>query len=114
MSHDTIDLSRRLADAAKAVDRFYHPDMYRLLETIHANTLLILQREKTIMSALDDLKAAVAQLSTDVANEITALEAALSSNNDAAIEESVANLKQLSANLQASVAPKPAAQPPQA
>lgn len=77
------------------------------LETVHANTLLILQRETTIMAAVDDLKAAVTQLGTDVANEITALQAALASGNDAAIEESVTNLKSLSAQLQASVAPKP-------
>lgn len=77
------------------------------LETVHANTLLILQRETTIMAAVDDLKAAVTQLATDVTNEITALQAAVSSNDTAAIEDAVTNLKTLSANLQASVAPKP-------
>lgn len=77
------------------------------LETVHANTLLILQREREIMTAQEDLKAAVTQLATDVANEITALQTALASEDTAAIEDAVTNLKQLSTNLQASVAPKP-------
>jgi hypothetical protein len=59
------------------------------------------------MTAIDDLKAAVAQLSTDIAAEIAALTAALAGGNDAAIEEVVTNLKALSVQLETSVAPKP-------
>jgi uncharacterized membrane protein YccC len=102
LSHDTIDLSRRLADAAKAVDRFYHPDMYRLLETIHANTLLILQREKTMSQKIDDLNAGVSALTQTLAqtgqaitDEIAALRAALDQDDSTAIEQAIANLKTL-------------------
>lgn len=66
---------------------------------------ILAQQEKT-MAAIDDLKAALAQLSTDIAAEIAALQAALTSNNDAAIEDAVTNMKSLSAQLEASVAPK--------
>lgn len=118
MPHDTMDLARRLYSGAKdSVSYALHPndrDVYRLLGTIHANTLILidqgnlsLQREKTIMTAQEDLKAIVTQLGIDVANEITALQTALTSGDDAAIEESVTNLKALSAQMQASIAPKP-------
>jgi hypothetical protein len=66
----------------------------------------ILANQEKIMTAVDDLKAAVAQISTDVAAEIAALLAAQASGNDAAIEEAVTNLKALSVQLEASVAPK--------
>jgi hypothetical protein len=118
--HDTMDLARRLYSGAKdSVSYALHPndrDVYRLLETIHANTLILieqgnlsLQREKTIMTAQEDLKAIVTQLGVDVAAEIDALAAAVAAGDQQAIEDSVAQLKTLSANLQASVAPKPPA-----
>lgn len=120
MPHDTMDLARRLYSGARdSVSNALHPndrDVYRLLETIHANTLILieqgnlsLQREKTIMTAQDDLKAIVTQLGVDVAAEIDALAAAVAAGDQQAIEDSVAQLKTLSANLQASVAPKPPA-----
>lgn len=58
------------------------------------------------MAAIDDLKAALAQLSTDIAAEIAALQAALASGSDADIETAVTQMKALSAQLEASVAPK--------
>lgn len=67
---------------------------------------LVLAKQEATMAAIDDLKAALAQLSTDIAAEIAALQAALTSNNDAAIEDAVTNMKALSAQLESSVAPK--------
>lgn len=58
------------------------------------------------MAAIDDLKAIVAKLATDVAAELAALTAAQASGDTAAIEEAVANLTTLSNQLESSVAPK--------
>jgi oligoendopeptidase F len=71
----------------------------------------VLANQEATMAAIDDLKSALAQLSTDIAAEIAALQAALTSNNDAAIEDAVTNMKALSAQLEASVAPKTPPQP---
>lgn len=58
-----------------------------------------------IMTALDDLNAAVASLTTSINAEIAALTAAQASNDTAGIETAVANLNALNAQLQASVTP---------
>lgn len=74
----------------------------------------VLANQEATMAAIDDLKAALAQLSTDIAAEIAALQAALTSNNDAAIEDAVTNMKALSAQLESSVGtggPTPKPQP---
>lgn len=66
----------------------------------------VLANQEKTMAAIDDLKAEVSQIATDVAAVLAALAAAQASGNDAAIEEQVANLKALSTQLEASVAPK--------
>lgn len=121
MTHDTVDLRRRIGDAFQSALHPNEHDVYRLLETIHANTLiliqqgnLILQREKTIMTGQDDMKAAIAQLATDIDAEIAALVAAQNNGDDAAFEASAQQLQALSAKLKTSIGPPPAAQPPQA
>jgi hypothetical protein len=83
-------------------------DLDRILELFNTSAKLdkILANQEKTMAAIDDLKAALAQLSTDIAAEIAALQAALTGGNDAAIEDAVANMKALSAQLEASVAPK--------
>jgi hypothetical protein len=83
-------------------------DLDRILELFNTSAKLdrVLANQEKTMAAIDDLKAALAQLSSDIAAEITALQAALTTNNDAAIEEAVANMKVLSAQLESSVAPK--------
>lgn len=75
-------------------------EFHQLLHEIHKDI-------KLIMTAIDDLNQAITDLSTSIDNEISALTTALTSNNDAAIETAVSNLKTLNSKLQASV-PAPA------
>jgi outer membrane murein-binding lipoprotein Lpp len=77
---------------------FYNHEVLELLKEI-------IHKENHIMSAIDDLNAAVTQLSTSISNEITALQAALANNNDAAIETAVTNINALNTQLVASVTP---------
>ena len=58
-----------------------------------------------IMTALDDLNAAVATLTTSISAEIAALTAAQAGNDSAAIEAAVANLNALNTQLQNSLTP---------
>lgn len=67
---------------------------------------MVLAKQEATMAAIDDLKAIVAKLATDVAAELAALTAAQASGDTAAIEEAVANLTTLSNQLESSVAPK--------
>lgn len=57
------------------------------------------------MTALDDLNAAVATLTTSISAEIAALTAAQAGNDSAGVETAVANLNALNAQLQASITP---------
>jgi hypothetical protein len=88
-------------------------DLDRILDLFNTSAKLdkILANQEATMAAIDDLKAIVTKLAADVAAEIAALQAALTSNNDAAINEAVANLTTLSTQLEASVAPKAPPQP---
>lgn len=77
---------------------FFEQEVISLLKTI-------LQKENSIMSSIDDLNAAVSDITVSIANEIQALQNAQASNNDVAIEQAVSNLKTLNTQLQASVTP---------
>lgn len=65
----------------------------------------ILNKENQIMSSMDDLNQAISDLTISINAEIQALSDAKASNNDAAVEQAVSNLKALNGQLQASVAP---------
>lgn len=56
-----------------------------------------------LMSALDDLNTAVANLTVSINAEITALNTALSNSDQAGIESAVTNLNNLNAQLQSSI-----------
>ena len=66
---------------------------------------LIHRKLDKIMTALDDLNAAVTSLTASISAEIAALTAAQSTNDDAGVEAAVANLNTLNAQLQASLTP---------
>lgn len=63
-----------------------------------------------IMTALDDLNAAVATLTTSISAEIAALTAAQAGNDSVGVEAAVANLNALNTQLQASL-PAPVVTP---
>lgn len=69
--------------------------------------LLIEINEKVnyLMTALDDLNAAVATLTTSISAEIAALTAAQAGNDDAGVEAAVANLNALNTKIQATLTP---------
>ena len=73
----------------------------------------LITREYQLMSALDDLNQAIVDISVDIDNEIQALAQAQSSNNDAAIEQSVSKLQDLSSKLKTSIAPTQTVNPVQ-
>ena len=60
------------------------------------------------MTALDDLNAAVATLTTSISAEIAALSAAQAGNDSVGVEAAVANLNALNSQLQNSLNPAPA------
>lgn len=117
MPHDTMDLARRLYSGARnSVSYALHPndrDVYRLLETIHANTLILieqgnlsLQREKTIMTGQDDLKASLTSVAATVSAIDTAVDqliAAKNSGDDAAFEAAAQQIQALNTSLQSDV-----------
>lgn len=67
--------------------------------------ILIHRKLDKIMTALDDLNAAVATLTTSINSEIAALTAAQANNDDAGVEAAVANLNALNTQLQNSLTP---------
>lgn len=64
-----------------------------------------------IMTALDDLNAAVTTLSASIAAEITALQTAQANSDSAGIEAAVTNLNNLNTQLQNSLNPAPVTTP---
>jgi len=77
----------------------------RLDDTIIFLLKQIILKENQIMSSIDDLNAAISDLTTSITNEVSALESARASNNDVAVEQAVSNLKALNTQLQNSVTP---------
>jgi hypothetical protein len=78
------------------------------LEDIHKLLKIIEIRTSFIMTALDDLNAAVATLTTSISAEIAALSAAQAGNDSVGVEAAVANLNALNSQLQNSLNPAPA------
>lgn len=64
-----------------------------------------------IMSALDDLNAAITSLTASVSAEITALQTAMAGSDTAGIEAAVSNLQSLNTQLQNSLVPATAPAP---
>ena len=67
--------------------------------------IAIYKDQRIIMSALDDLNTEITTLTASIDAEITALQTAQATNNDAGIAQATANLKSLNDKLQASMTP---------